>query len=233
MVIARETGPAVRRAHEHERELRRLVEAANAGKLPEDLAREVLAADKRRKVIHRVDKAGNIVRASSFVEWRIDVDHAREVQLGVVDGAVQQTVCAGWKGKCPDGAKPPKGAFRPALVKRRGGEPWRCRHCGILKANMSITAEQRSAAARKRVAAQTPEQRSDIARKRQATIDPRIRREVARLAGKASVAANACRTREQRRESAAKRAASLTPQQRSEISRKAWATRRAKKGSKS
>jgi hypothetical protein len=103
--------------------------------------------------------------------------------------ALQQTVCAGFDGPCPEQCKPSLEAFDPYRVKMRGGEPWRCRVCaGRLNAARvpsnrwseagraawaTKTPEQRSVVAGKIHAAQTPEQRAERQRKAAETLKKR------------------------------------------------------------
>jgi hypothetical protein len=148
-------------------------------------------------------KTGETIKRVPIDDVLIGIAKVSDLTFSVRDDA-PQTVCAGWEGKCPKGARPTRWAFEPSTVSRRQGKPWRCQSCSAREAKSSMTPEQRSESERKRNAARTPEQRSESARKR-----------------------NAARTPEQRSESERKRNAARTPEQRSESARKAWATRRA------
>jgi hypothetical protein len=181
MLTARAVGPARRKAYEHEREFKRIVEAAKNGTLSEDLAREAVALDKRSKKFNVVDKSGRVLRVTTPAEYFVDVDRAMEVRFGVVDGAAQQTVCAGWPKTCPKQAKPSKTAFTPQRVRKREGGPWLCASCSrrktearkppelrseiARKANGAMSSTVRKAAARKRFEAKTPEQRMEMSKR--------------------------------------------------------------------
>lgn len=208
MLAAREVSMTRRRAIEHERAFREVVESAKSGKLPDNIAAEALALDRRKK-LKVTDKAGNVLREVTPGEYAVDVDRALDVRYGTIDGAVQQTVCAGWPKKCPKQAKPSKYAFRSDVVSLRGGRPWLCGGCSSLRARSMQTPEQRSLAAKKaaakRLASMTEEQKHEAAKRVRAATTPEQRRLVARIAN-----------------------AALTTQQRIESAQKAWATRRAK-----
>jgi hypothetical protein len=237
VLLAKAVAPAIRSAFEREREFKEIVAAAKSGDLPDDLASEALALDERlkRRRVHVVDKNNKIVRDLTLAEVQIEIAKRHEIEFGVVDGAVQQTVCAGWGGKCTK--KPPKSAFHPNKIKRRQGEPWRCVACAMRKRNASMTPEQRSEVARKGKSSMTPEQRSEAARKGKSSMTPEQRSEVARKANasmtpeqrsEAARRSKASMTPEQRSEAARRSKASMTPEQRSEASRKGRAARRAK-----
>jgi general stress protein YciG len=168
-------------------------------------------------------KTGETIKRVPIDDVLIGIAKVSDLTFSVRDDA-PQTVCAGWDGKCPKGARPPKRAFELCRVVIRRGEPWRCRSCSTRRNQASMTPERRREARRKQTASMTPEQRSEIARKGVSARTPEQRSEIARKR-------NASRTPEQRSESARAatrtRNAAKTSEHRSEIVRKAWATRRA------
>jgi superfamily II DNA or RNA helicase len=164
-------------------------------------------------------------------EGRVTFIGPREVNGVLVraDHIDRQTVCAGWGGACPTGAKPGIGAFFRARVIRRGGGPWRCPSCTSRKSSAAKTPEQRSESARKARASMTPEQKSDAGRKASATQTPEQRSERGRKANtgmtpeqrsKRARKASATKTPEQRSAPGHKVNAGMTPEQRSERGRK-------------
>jgi general stress protein YciG len=193
-----------------------------------------------RKVNTWDPKTGETIKRDVLLdEALVGIAKVNELTFSVRDDA-PQTVCAGWEGKCPTGAKPGPTAFRASKVARRKGEPWRCKHCGNQRMNMSRTPDRRREIGRKANAcltreqrtanlAKTPEQRSRAGRKGAAAMlantTPAQRSEIAR---RASAVALVNTTPEHRSELARLRNREFTPEQRSEIVRKAWATRRAK-----
>lgn len=170
--IARAVASKVRVAYELETDFAKLVDAAKAGALPEEVAREVLAlADRKaRRRIHLVDKCGRVVRDTTEVEIAIGALRRKEIEFGVVEGVTQQTVCAGADGKrCPDAAKPVRRAFFPSTIKRRSGRPWVCQSCqrkaNGRKAGAAMTPQRMRQLGAAAASGKTPEQRKEIARK--------------------------------------------------------------------
>jgi hypothetical protein len=111
--------------------------------------------------------------------------------------------CPGFDGPCPTGEVLDVRNFCPNAIRRRAGQPARCRRCACRKAGASLTPDQRSENGRKAAAALTPEQRSAIAR--------------------------AALTTEQRSEISRNAKAAKTPEQNAEAGRKAWAAHLAKR----
>lgn len=137
------------------------------------------------------DDCGECGRRAPPAERVDPEEHEREKLVELArDQAARQTVCAGWEGPCPHGARPSREAFMPRSVHRRKGEPWRCPSCS----------------ARRRV---TPESRTRLKRV-QASMSPDARRNIA------SAAASAM-SLEQRRAAAKKGFATKTSAERSAL----------------
>lgn len=199
-------------------------------------------ADAKMRRVARVDADGKVVGYTTLAEVQKALLKAHAIEIETVDGARPKDVICELCGKpvkverksgrlprvCRGGCErqqtcatercesvPPKWAFKPANIKRRGG-PWVCGLCtrrvAARKALSSQTSEQRSEAARKGNEARTPEQRSAAARHARrawhSKSTPDRRKEIASKASKAS--------------------ASRTPERRSESARKGNATRRAR-----
>lgn len=54
-------------------------------------------------------------------------------------------VCCGWRGPCPDKAMPPDSALAPYMIRRRGGEPWRCHLCAQRRRHRFVRVSERKA----------------------------------------------------------------------------------------
>ena len=99
-------------------------------------------ADRTRKMTETTRQPDErAARTERATEWHRSLGHkekealTRSVRLGVAlrDGPPDerrlQSLCAGWDGPCPDAAKPSAATLTPRAIRRRNGEPWRCRRC--------------------------------------------------------------------------------------------------------
>lgn len=174
------------------------------------------------KRVTLVDKAGKPVRQVTFDEIQVALLKREEIEFSLRDDA-PQTVCAGWEGPCPHGAKPSKTSFDAGPVRRRKGEPFRCRGCASRKAKSAMTEDRKRAIARKAHSAMTKEARHERAVK---TNSAQARSaKSARMLGELA-------TMSKEQKAARMQAArdGITTEQRRASALKAWETKRAKAG---
>ena len=135
----------------------------------------------RKTPFKLVDKCGRVVGEVDPVARSIEILK----KAGFIfehEAGRKQTVCAGWNGHCEKNAIPPRKAFAPAHVKKRGGKPWRCMTCASLVAHHSKTEDERKTIAARTNAGISHEKRSEAAKKFQMSRRCRDRRESARKA---------------------------------------------------
>ena len=193
-----------------------------------------LRRDKSKRRIAVVDKDGNVVGYRDLADVQKKILERAKIEFDVADGVRPKTVlcelcnavvkvpkagpvlkrCVG--GICPVpcaggcGKMPPKGTFVPSVVKRRAGQPWRCRDC---------VTQERVAAKDARVATSPCGGGCGRLPNPQNLVPGKVKRRNGR-----PWKCRQCDCADKLKANAAK-----TPAQRSENVRKAWAARRAAK----